>query len=225
MGAAPAFSVIGVSNTAGGGGDTENARYNTSVKYRRRRRPAPFRRALSVRRLRSGQRFERRVLARSRRGLRPFLLRHSRARRSKTRLPCPISANFRFPPACRRMGSKRHFPTRPAALLAAKIRIRQGDDLFRLGIYSVRQSERRLSERLHRDRQLSRPGRFCERHRLYEHKILRIFWTGVKYAFGTTSTSPAPTIITIRTTTIRAPARMAGCPRRAAAARSTPIPP
>ena len=33
MGAAPAFSVIGVSNTAGGGGDTENARYNTSVKY------------------------------------------------------------------------------------------------------------------------------------------------------------------------------------------------
>ena len=33
MGAAPAFSVIGVSSTAGGGGDTENARYNTSVKY------------------------------------------------------------------------------------------------------------------------------------------------------------------------------------------------
>ena len=33
MGAAPAFSVIGVSNIAGGGGDTENARYNTSVKY------------------------------------------------------------------------------------------------------------------------------------------------------------------------------------------------
>ena len=33
MGAAPAFSVIGVSSTAGGGGDTESARYNTSVKY------------------------------------------------------------------------------------------------------------------------------------------------------------------------------------------------
>jgi predicted porin len=33
MGGAPAFSVIGVSNIAGGGGDTENARYNTSVKY------------------------------------------------------------------------------------------------------------------------------------------------------------------------------------------------
>ena len=33
MGSAPAFSVIGVSSTAGGGGDTENARYNTSVKY------------------------------------------------------------------------------------------------------------------------------------------------------------------------------------------------
>jgi predicted porin len=33
MGAAPAFSVIGVSNIAGGGGDTESARYNTSVKY------------------------------------------------------------------------------------------------------------------------------------------------------------------------------------------------
>ena len=33
MNAAPAFSVIGVSNIAGGGGDTENARYNTSVKY------------------------------------------------------------------------------------------------------------------------------------------------------------------------------------------------
>ena len=34
MGAASAFSVIGVSNTAAGGGDTETARYNTSVKYR-----------------------------------------------------------------------------------------------------------------------------------------------------------------------------------------------
>jgi predicted porin len=33
MNAAPAFSVIGVSNIAGGGGDTENARYNTAVKY------------------------------------------------------------------------------------------------------------------------------------------------------------------------------------------------
>jgi predicted porin len=33
MSAAPAFSVIGVSSTVSGGGDTENARYNTSVKY------------------------------------------------------------------------------------------------------------------------------------------------------------------------------------------------
>ena len=33
MGAAPAFSVIGVSNIAAGGGDTESARYNTAVKY------------------------------------------------------------------------------------------------------------------------------------------------------------------------------------------------
>src|SRR5271169_676417 len=34
MGAAPNFSVIGVSNTAAGGGDTQDARYNTSLKYR-----------------------------------------------------------------------------------------------------------------------------------------------------------------------------------------------
>ena len=34
MGAAPNFSVIGFSNTAAGGGDTEDARYNTSAKYR-----------------------------------------------------------------------------------------------------------------------------------------------------------------------------------------------
>jgi predicted porin len=34
MGAASSFSVIGVSNTAAGGGDTETARYNTSLKYR-----------------------------------------------------------------------------------------------------------------------------------------------------------------------------------------------
>lgn len=34
MGAAPNFSVIGFSNTAAGGGDTQDARYNTSVKYR-----------------------------------------------------------------------------------------------------------------------------------------------------------------------------------------------
>ena len=33
MGAAPAFSVIGASNTAGGSGDTEDARYATSVQY------------------------------------------------------------------------------------------------------------------------------------------------------------------------------------------------
>jgi predicted porin len=33
MAAAPAFSVIGASNTAGGSGDTENARYATSVEY------------------------------------------------------------------------------------------------------------------------------------------------------------------------------------------------
>jgi predicted porin len=33
MGAAPAFSVIGASNTAGGAGDTEDARYATSVQY------------------------------------------------------------------------------------------------------------------------------------------------------------------------------------------------
>jgi predicted porin len=34
MDAAPNFSVIGYSNTAAGGGDTQDARYNTSVKYR-----------------------------------------------------------------------------------------------------------------------------------------------------------------------------------------------
>ncbi len=34
MGAASSFSVLGVSNTAAGGGDTETARYNTSLKYR-----------------------------------------------------------------------------------------------------------------------------------------------------------------------------------------------
>jgi len=34
MAAAPAFSVIGTSNTAAGAGDTEAARYNTSVQYR-----------------------------------------------------------------------------------------------------------------------------------------------------------------------------------------------
>jgi predicted porin len=33
MAAAPAFSVIGASSTAGGSGDTENARYETSVQY------------------------------------------------------------------------------------------------------------------------------------------------------------------------------------------------
>ena len=33
MAAAPAFSVIGASNTAGGTGDTEDARYATSVQY------------------------------------------------------------------------------------------------------------------------------------------------------------------------------------------------
>jgi len=33
MNSAPAFSVIGVSSVAAGGGDTENARYNTSAKY------------------------------------------------------------------------------------------------------------------------------------------------------------------------------------------------
>jgi predicted porin len=36
MRAAPAFSVIGVSNTAAGAGDTEDARYNTSVQYKLR---------------------------------------------------------------------------------------------------------------------------------------------------------------------------------------------
>ena len=34
MGAASSFPVLGVSNTAAGGGDTETARYNTSLKYR-----------------------------------------------------------------------------------------------------------------------------------------------------------------------------------------------
>jgi predicted porin len=34
MGGAPNFSVIGVSNTAGGGGDTQTARFNTSLLYR-----------------------------------------------------------------------------------------------------------------------------------------------------------------------------------------------
>jgi predicted porin len=34
MNAAPNFSVIGVSNTAAGGGDTQTARFNTSLKYR-----------------------------------------------------------------------------------------------------------------------------------------------------------------------------------------------
>jgi predicted porin len=34
MGAASSFSVVGVSNTAAGGGETQDARYNTSLKYR-----------------------------------------------------------------------------------------------------------------------------------------------------------------------------------------------
>ena len=34
MGAASSFSVLGVSNTVAGGGDTQDARYNTSLKYR-----------------------------------------------------------------------------------------------------------------------------------------------------------------------------------------------
>ena len=36
MAAAPAFSVIGTSNTAAGAGDTEDARYNTSLQYKTR---------------------------------------------------------------------------------------------------------------------------------------------------------------------------------------------
>jgi predicted porin len=41
MEAAPAFSVIGVSNTAAGAGDTEDARYNTSIQYKLS--PGPWR--------------------------------------------------------------------------------------------------------------------------------------------------------------------------------------
>jgi predicted porin len=42
MNSAPAFSVIGVSSTVAGGGDTENARYNTSVKYQMDAGPLRF---------------------------------------------------------------------------------------------------------------------------------------------------------------------------------------
>jgi hypothetical protein len=34
MGATSSFSVIGISNTAAGGGDIQDARYNASFKYR-----------------------------------------------------------------------------------------------------------------------------------------------------------------------------------------------
>ena len=51
MGGAVAFSVIGDSAKTAGVGDTEDARYNTAVKYMRQHRPDPSRRSLSVWRL------------------------------------------------------------------------------------------------------------------------------------------------------------------------------
>ena len=100
MGAAPAFSVIGVSSTAAGGGDTENARYNTSVKYRSGRRPAPFLGALSVWRLRPGQRFERRVLDRGRGETSALSLSTPWARRVKDAVALSNFGQFPFPQAC-----------------------------------------------------------------------------------------------------------------------------
>ena len=65
MQASYAFSPIGFSGAVAGGGDTENSRYSTSVKYRYRWRFP--RRALVSRRLSVGQRLARRLGSRSRR--------------------------------------------------------------------------------------------------------------------------------------------------------------
>ena len=182
MSAAPAFSVIGVSSTVAGGGDTENARYNTSAKYDVSVGPLRFVGALSVWRLRSGQRLERRDLGR---GRRPFRAPHvgsrgsegqgrgfalelrpvSSSRRRAVERPQgdPLQPDERH--GWRRDTSSARRRSTPAGnIFCSPIRATPMPNGFTaIGNYPV-------------------PAGFVNATAYDEHKILRVFWTGVKYA-------------------------------------------
>jgi predicted porin len=98
MGAASSFSVLGVSNTVAGGGDTETARYNTSLKYRLGVGSFNFVGLYQFGGFDQGNGSNRAISLRMTGDFGPLTF-GMEGRRTKTRSRCPISLNFRFHPA------------------------------------------------------------------------------------------------------------------------------
>ena len=181
MGTAPAFSVIGVSSTAGGGGDTENARYNTSVKYQVDAGPLRFSALYQFGGFDQGNgsngAFSTEVEARF--GAFSF---DAVGQKVKDAVALSNFGQFPLPAGVPLNGLKATLSDKASGLLAARYEFDRAtiytgweyilfanpsdaypDGFTALGNYPV-------------------PAGFVNATAYTEHKILRIFWTGVKYA-------------------------------------------
>ena len=166
MGAAPAFSVIGVSNIAGGGGDTENARYNTSVKYDVGAGPLRFAALYQFGGFDQGNgsngAFSTEVEGRF--GPLTFDL---VGQKVKDAVSLSNFGQFPLPAGVPLNGLKATLSDKASGMAAARY------DFDRAAIYAgweyilFANPSDAYAERLHGDRQLSRPGRFRERDGLY----------------------------------------------------------
>ncbi len=182
MAAAPAFSTIGVSNIAGGGGDTENARYNTSVKYDVGAGPLRFAAMYQFGGFDQGNGSNGAVSTEVEAHLGAF---YFDAVGQKVKDAVSLS-NFGQNPlpagVCQRTPSRRRSPTRPSGLLSLRYEFERAtiysgweyilfanpsdaypDGFTAIGNYPV-------------------PAGYVSSTAYTEHKILRIFWTGIRYA-------------------------------------------
>jgi predicted porin len=181
MGAAPAFSVIGVSNTAGGGGDTENARYNTAAKYDLSAGPLRFAALYQFGGFDQGNGSNGAISAEVEAHLGPFAF-DAVGQKVKDAVSLSNFAQYPLPPGVPANGLKATLSDKASGLLAWRYEFQRTtiysgweyilfanpsdaypDGFTAIGNYPV-------------------PAGYVNSTAYTEHKILRIFWTGIRYA-------------------------------------------
>ena len=223
LGAAPAFSVIGASNTAAGAGDTEAARYNTSVQYRVG--VGPFRLAALYQfggydqGNGSNGAFEAEIG-----GSFGGLSFDAVGGKVNDAVALSNFGEYPLPSGVSVTDLKATLSNNTAGALMAKynyniatifggfeyILFQNPSDAYPNGFTTL-------------GGYMVLPG-YANSTAYTNNKILRVVWTGCACRSATISTSPAATITTIRTTTPRARARKAACRPQAATGLSTPSP-
>jgi predicted porin len=181
MSSAPAFSVIGISSTVAGGGDTENARYNTSLKYQVEAGPLRFSALYQLGGFDQGNgsngAFSTEVEGRFG-PLRFDLV----GQKVKDAVSLSNFGQFPLPPGVPLNGLNATLSDKASGLAAARY------DFDRASIYAggeyilLANPSDAYAGGFTAIGNYPVPAGFVNATAYTEHKILRVFWTGVKYA-------------------------------------------